>query len=314
VDLNETLRAAVAEPPPTSIDLDVLIKYERRRERRQRWLGGTGIAAGVAVTVGVAAVGFAGTLPGPFAGGGAPPCPVLSPDANESKKASGKPDTPTSVTPSTTKSIEPEVSKSVKPGTTNSVEPPKSGKPDMIDTQLGPKPSEACGSATRRFNRALTETLSRVAPTATLTSAADPRRAPVWFEQAGDSFLNGLTMRDGDRVNGLFISIISYAQAPTREQACGSWPDGCSFETRPDGTIVVMFTSGKNLSGMNVGGHRVQVYRPDHTLVHGTVKPWASTKDAAPEKEAVNTDSAEPVISANQLLEIALAPGFTLFP
>src|SRR6185437_1422379 len=54
VDLTTSLRAAAGEPPPTSIDLDRLIRAEQRRAYRQRRLFGAGLVSGVAVLVGAA--------------------------------------------------------------------------------------------------------------------------------------------------------------------------------------------------------------------------------------------------------------------
>src|SRR5205814_1756509 len=85
VGLNDVLRAAAADPPPSRIDLDALIAGERDRLRCQRWLTGAGaVTAGVAV-FGVAAFGGLGVLGAPFASLGSksepPPCPMLSPGA-----------------------------------------------------------------------------------------------------------------------------------------------------------------------------------------------------------------------------------------
>jgi hypothetical protein len=332
VDLNETLRAAVAEPPPTSIDLDVLIKHERRRERRQQWLTGGGLAAGVAAVVGVTAVGFAGSIPVPFAGGGAPPCPVVSPDpidlkkrlASEAPYASGKPDVPT-----------PDGSHRSPDGGPPTIDPTRSAGPTTGPTALarpttgptgptGPAPTESCGVAARRFNSALAGALHRVAPAAKLTNGDDARRTAVWFQQYGDASYNAsIVMKDGDRRNGLFVGIGSYGRAPTREQACGKVKDseGCSYETRPDGTVVTVVRVAaiqeayqEMTEGTPARAHSfaVQVYRPDGTLVSAAVKPW--TDEAVPSGPVIKTRGVEPVITPEQVVTIALTPELTLFP
>ena len=52
MDLNASLRAVTADPPPTRINLDALIRAEERRGHRQRRLFGAGVVSGVAVVVG----------------------------------------------------------------------------------------------------------------------------------------------------------------------------------------------------------------------------------------------------------------------
>jgi hypothetical protein len=83
VDLNASLRAAAADPPPTRIDLDALIRAEQRRGYRQRRLFGAGVVSGVAVLVGAASVGWPLSTRAPMGGGG-PVCPWVSPSVDPS--------------------------------------------------------------------------------------------------------------------------------------------------------------------------------------------------------------------------------------
>ena len=96
MDLNESLRAAVADPPPTRIDLDTLIRGEQRREYRQRWVLGAGVVSGVAVLIGAAGVIIPGGSRSPVADGGLP-CPWVSPTVDPSATPSYLP--PPSVSP-----------------------------------------------------------------------------------------------------------------------------------------------------------------------------------------------------------------------
>jgi hypothetical protein len=346
VDLNEALREAAAEPPPTSIDLDALIRQESRRERRQRWLSGTGIAAGVAATVGVAAIGFSGgALPGRFAAGGAPPCPVVSPapsgasgspgsaSGNPSGGASGSPGS-ASGNPSGGASGNPS-SASGKPSGGASGSP--GGGPQATTGPVrprGPVPTESCGIAARRFNQALTDTLHRVAPGATLTNTRNVRLAPVWFERdPNGAFIADVTMRHGNRVNRVYIEITPYANAPTRQKACGDFLEGCTHEVQSDGTMVVKMATGKQKIRMPDGTFAqslpgidlivdgpfgyVEVYRPDGTLVVASIVQSVRrmTENVPDNVDDDELNIPEPaVINADQLKVLAQTPQLTLFP
>jgi len=79
VDLTASLHAVAADPPPTRIDLDALIRAEERRGHRQRRLFGAGVVSGVAVVVGAASLGWPSGGRAPLGDGGGPVCPWVSP-------------------------------------------------------------------------------------------------------------------------------------------------------------------------------------------------------------------------------------------
>jgi hypothetical protein len=308
VELNEALRDAVAEPPPTSIDLDGLIGGEKRRARRQRWLTGGGVTALVVAALGAAILGVPGALPLPFAGGGAPPpCPVVSPSAtgqvlpHPSPSVSGYPGSP---------------SASSQPDPTGSA----------IDTSPGASapprpPTEACGTAATRFNGTLTEALHRALPNATFANAIDPHQAAVWFTRdGGGEFFAGVTIREGGHSSRFSASLSTFSEIP--EKLCEVGTSGCSREVAPDGTVILTFdliagnlsTPGPKASGGTSGSpgtqgspppqliaHNLYVFRPDGTFVSFAIHPDAGNAGSLP-------------LSLDQLHTIALSPGFTLFP
>jgi hypothetical protein len=91
-DLQDQLRAAAEAPPPTRIDLDVLIDNEVRRRRTVRWAGVTAAFAGVlavAVAVPIALGGRAAYPPGDAAAGG--PCPTAGAPGPQQSHAKPRP-------------------------------------------------------------------------------------------------------------------------------------------------------------------------------------------------------------------------------
>jgi hypothetical protein len=340
-----------------------LIKHERRRERQQRWLAGTGIAAGVAAAVGVTAVGFTGTFPVPFAGGGAPPCPVVSPTGYDPPTASaianpvpfpsngGSPGSgtldPSGSSGSSIPRVDPStpISSNVASGGPaaypSSTPSPNTGP---SDGPTPPLPSESCGDAARRLNRTLADALRRVAPTVKLTNGENPRKAAIWFQQYGDRSYNAtVTMSKGNDRNALHVSVSAYGGPPaTREDFCSKFQesDGCKYETKADGTVVVQIplkiafvidgtgtaiadAQTTRLQAERLGGfgYNVMVYRPDGTVVSASLYPQtdlagARNPLASPSSGADPSQlpRSTPLITIDQLTTIATTPGFTLFP
>lgn len=77
MNLTDELHAAVADPPPTSIDLDRLVAYARRGVIRNRWLTGTAavVAVGAIAASSVPSLALSPWIPG---SGEPPPWPVVS--------------------------------------------------------------------------------------------------------------------------------------------------------------------------------------------------------------------------------------------
>jgi hypothetical protein len=321
VGLNDVLRAATADPPPSRIDLDALIAGERDRLRRQRWLSGVGaVTAGVAV-FGVAAFGGLSGLGAPFASLGSkpePPCPMLSPgtpappDANApSGLPIGSPAEPTpypggsSGLPTSGASAftgQPTMTgqSSGAPATDLGSPTPLSmasisARPMEPDASMSAEgqPTEACGVAARRFNRALTDGLHRTVPSATLTNAWDPKRPPVWFSRDGSGmFIAHVLVQTPAGSVDLGVTIGSDPFVPSREKLCDDTVnDGtdCTYTVDPDGTVVATRQAGTN--------REVTIFRPDHTVVQLFVM-----------------DSSKSVLTVNQLVAIGRDRAFTLFP
>lgn len=323
MELNEALRDAVAEPPPTGIDLDGLIGGEKRRARRHRWLTGGGVTALVVAALGAAILGVPGALPLPFAGGGAPPpCPVASPIASGSAQ----------VLPHASPSLLPLTHPSVSgyPGS-----PSASSQPDptgsAIDTSPGASapprpPTEACGTAATRFNGTLTEALHRALPNATFANAEDPHRPAVWFTRTGDGeFFAGVIIGEGGHSSRFSADLSTFSEIPA--SLCGFGTSGCSREVAPDGTVILTFdqrgkvwnpnpTASSVPSGSPDPGHpdrtqasstpefyshNVYLFHPDGTAVRVSIVGNGGNAGSSP-------------LSLGQLKTIALSPGFTLFP
>jgi hypothetical protein len=219
VDLTTSLHAVAADPPPTRIDLDALIRAEQRRGHRQRRLFGAGVASGVAVLVGAASLGWPLGSRAPIGDGEGPVCPWVS--------LSGDPSFPP---PSASGSVMmPSMSGSAPSGDplTGLISPPPpsvgasdsanvtaSGSPAMPPSAplpsgsgswLGPVPSastgdlsaapdrspaETCGDTMRRLEHVLTDALARIAPHARPAT-------PIRFFNYPDGTVRAVVIFDG---------------------------------------------------------------------------------------------------------------------
>lgn len=277
MDLSETMRQAVADPPPSSIDLDRLIRGERLRERRQRWLAGVGAAAGVAVVIGATSAALTGRVPPYSDGVGAPPCPGVS-------------DNP------------PATAAPAHPGFTNSPVP-----------RAWPAPTEPCGLAVSRLDLALTEALHGVLPSATLTNAEDARRAPVSFQPTGFGYEAMVIVRDGDREARIHIVLDPRGASFAPPTACENPAPGCSLRTVADGAVVMVHWSDAG----HLPGGSGDVFRPDGTVVSARVFPNTCAPGPLyqPCASPVSGPRLLPqAMSAEWLQTLVTNPALTLYP
>jgi hypothetical protein len=349
VDLTEVLREASDSPPPTSIDLDALIGGERRRERQKRWLTGTAVAAGVAVSAGVVTVGFPGTggLPTGTANPSPRVCESLAPNWRPQSEGASprygdgggsvRPTPATTPTPDTTPTAgatsPPVAVYTIGPYKPGDSPPPPWQHPNQQYDFAGATPREGCASAMRRLNQALTDALHRVAPGATLHSDDTDGRPPAWFMPLNigrAEFMNWLTIsRNGSAEADLRLRLASYATAPTPEQACGGLGGvyECHTDVLADGTVVmqeqVRYGTGCAASctggadDTEFAGWEVDVYRPDGTKVNGQLifmhpdEVYSMDRPTAADERAA---MARLPLTQAQLLDLVQTPGFTLFP
>jgi len=216
VDLNASLRAVAADPPPTRIDLDALIRAEERRGHRQRRLFGAGVVSGVAVVVGAASLGWPSGGPAPLGDGGGPVCPWVSPigaagagpsgpgsyggpwpsssgwnGVTPSSAESGSPFVPPSGLPSTSRSqFDPGFdgvtgSPAVPANASESVSPPP-----VAGASPAMSPAEVCGDTMRRLDHVLSDALARIAPNAHPTT-------PISFFSYPDGTVRTIVTFDG---------------------------------------------------------------------------------------------------------------------
>jgi len=245
MDLNETLHAAVASPPPTGIDLDTLIGRELRRGRRHRVLGAAGGA--MALTAAVGAIGFA--LPGGPGGNGTAGGPGnrLGPDFCAAPSWYRH-----SPTPSTS--------------------PRNTGLPPTAPpepTVSPPTPTESCEHAARRLGAALADALPRIVP--------DLHFEPVeFYGRPNGEYFYGTPVADG--AGRLKVELEPYGgDPPSCRNEC------MSRNTRQDGSVVttnIMMTDYANLTDVAVWKPDHTLVR---VYVLPTSRAWP-TGDLAPAK------------------------------
>jgi hypothetical protein len=293
-ELNRALRAAVADAPPTGIDLDRLIGAEQRRERSLRNAGVICAAALSVLMVTIVFFGLSGrpstgqrvTGPGPTqptAGAtvrhGSPPCPSMA--------------------------------------ATGPARPYQSGV-------SSPRPiRESCGEATARLDDALAGALHTQAPAATFQDVLGSGQ-PVRFLRANDNNLTYtagllLTMPSGRGSLGIQVQPRTYkppSEAELRSNfGCDRAPASdttCIYRTEPDGTVV---TGVLVPSPMARGGHQyqIQVFRTDDTLVMLMVSN--TYYDGKPDPQATpKIGSSQLPLTLDQIITIGRDAGLTLYP
>ncbi|MFF0470190.1 hypothetical protein ACFYPX_22475 [Micromonospora zamorensis] len=275
-ELTRQFQAAVAGSPPSRIDLDMLIAADRQRRQHRNWtLTGTGVAAVVAA-VAVAPVLFGG----PDAGRGQM---ALPPIASGSRPA-------VALCPT--------------------VAPSASGPEAPLQTYdtVRSRPSESPQRSEIRLSEALRTAVDAAVPTDVTVVGSVPECDKPQF--AYDSRYReyttiGLLSRDGRRGH----LIVAVRPTPAGAQAdCAEAPDQRDCEVwglGDDGVALVSTTTDPG------GGVQrwVQLQRVDGTSVTVTTDNMVVAADGTPRLTAP-----EPLLTSQELVELARAPGLTLYP
>ncbi|SCE67869.1 hypothetical protein GA0074695_0248 [Micromonospora viridifaciens] len=280
-DVVSELRAAVASPPPTRIDVDRLIATDRRRRRVRAWtLSGTGAAVAVAALLLAPAVlrgpaaqpeGFslAPAAPGSVPGGTAePPCAPVTP------RASGEP-------------------------------APQQSYPTVRAT-----PTETPAAAVDRLTGVLRGALRDVVPPdltirAALPGCTDPQ---FQYQPSYREYVAG-----GRLVRGAEEAFLHVELRPTgADEApdCGTLvPDRehCTRTELADGGVLLASAVPYGVDG--VVQLSAILVRPDGTTVRVITANAGIGPDGAPRRTAER-----PLLTAEQVEVLARTAGLTLYP
>jgi hypothetical protein len=299
-EIGEALRRAVADPPPSGIEVDALIDRGHRAARRRRWTTAAGVCAAAAVVLlGIASV---PALSGP---GGVP---VGAPGSG-------------SATPSD-------------PGGTPSDWP--SGKPYQ-SPQPPPTwlPTEPAARAVPRLDTAFSRAMSALyagqpagrvpvfSPALDGSSWSDGLGGPgvVFFvggPEAGYKALLRLTDAQGYST----VTVILAPNPPGSKIGCARTDSACQYTVQPDGTAVVRDIVPLTVASADLtGGHMsiVEVLRPDgtHVTIIETSDEIRTDPGTAPGSKGpshlVRTRPA-PTLTLDQLARLAVTAGLTLRP
>jgi hypothetical protein len=273
--LSEALRTAVADPPPTGINLDRLILGERRA-RQRRWFAG-GVAAVAVLSTGV--VTAVVRAPAGLGVGGLP-------SATGTKTDLGPPADPVgacvAVRPTPT-------------GSARTDDKPGGGQPP----ESGGAPTEPRAAAVTRLSATLNAAVRLTMPNVSVTDDIHPDCEGIQFEpdvypalyyasfEARDMHGVGIVVLMIHHIQ--FVAMDSYGQR----------------ETRPDGSQVGWNQDGSGSGGMQ--STQVSVLRPDGTFV------TALSQNITGANYDVITRPTAPA-TAEQLIAIAADPGLTLYP
>lgn len=283
-DLSIRMRAAVAEPPPTRIDLDRLIAGERRRSRTTTWT-----AAGTAMAAAVAAIAIAPAL---LAGSG--PRGVAAPPA---APASG---TPVPATAS------PKLCAPLKPIPTGPQPPLQSH-----DT-VRARPTEPMEQAVPRLTVGLSTALAAVLPPGMRVEALEEgcTEPQFQFHPSYREYEVSARIVAGQGSGFLLVRVMPTPANDDKVCQASGDPTDCARTTFPDGTVALADTMDAG-----TGGERqvsVVAHRPDGTSVFLIANNYSL--GAGPEATEPTLTSANPPLTAEQLIEIGRDPGLTLYP
>jgi hypothetical protein len=293
-DLNGALRAAVADAPPTTIDLDRLIGGERRRQRSMRTLALVcGAATSVLMVVMVVFWPWSRT----------PPTRQVTAASSSAASSSGSPRPCPSL------------------AQTGPPRPYQSGN-------ASPRPvPEPCGDAAFRLNGALARALRTHAPGVTFADVTGSGQ-PVRFLRANDENLRydtGLSLSTAAGRGGASVGVEPQTYAPPSEAdlrhgfGCDRSPSlsaTCVYRSFPDGTIVSGVLLSSKTGAIGPAGtrqHQLRVFRPDDTVV--TLIVNNTYYDGVPDPNATpKLGGTETPLTLEQLVAIGRDPGLTLYP
>jgi hypothetical protein len=274
-EIGSELRAAVAEPPPSRIDVDGLIRAEGRRRRQRAWVwSGTGAAAVVAAVA---------VAPALVAGEGAPrPAPAGLPSAFPS----------------------PEVSLCA------GVSPKPSGPQPPLQSYgtVRVRPTELPADGVPRLTGALREALRDRLPAGVRIESAQPgcTEPQFQFHPSYREYEAGGWLRRGEDSGLLLLQLRPTAldqMPPSCEHAVN--PQDCTVVHHPDGTATVRSVLPRDSGQRQL---TVLVLRPDGTAVR------AVTNNFQDGPEGSTATAPEPLLTMDQLDELARSPGLTLYP
>ncbi|CCH22275.1 hypothetical protein [Micromonospora lupini] len=275
-ELTEQFRAIVAGSPPTRIDLDALIAADRQRRRHRVWtLTGTGVAAAVATIAVVPTL-----VAGPGAGPGGLTLPSVGSGPSGSASLCAVPN-PSASGP----------------------EPPL----QTYDT-VRVRPTERPDVGVPRLTTALRVALAATVPTNLMVTGTVPEcdQPQFTYQAPYRSYTTIATLtRDGQR------SHLDVSLRPTSVDAqadCAEAPDSRNCEVRGlgDDGVAMLSTSTDPAGGIL---RWVQLLRVDGTSVTVRAGNLLYGKDGAPESTAP-----EALLTSQELVELARAPGLTLYP
>ncbi|MFG2165162.1 hypothetical protein [Micromonospora chersina] len=276
-EIGSELRALVADPPPSGIDVDGLIRAEGRRRRQRTWVwGGTGVAAAVAVVVAAPAFVAGGAAPGPGDGPAGLPTAFPWPEVSLCAGVSPKPSGP---------------------------QPPLQSY-GTVRT----RPTEAPVGGVTRLTGALREALRDGLPDGVRVESAQPGcpEPQFQFHPSYREYEAGGWLRRGGDKGLLLLQLRPTAQdqtPPSCEHAVN--PQDCTVVHHPDGTATVRSTLRGEPGEQQL---TVLVLRPDGTAVLGITNNFQSGPEGS------TTTAPEPLLTMDQLDELARSPGLTLYP
>ncbi len=280
----ERIDEIIGATPPSTVDVDAIVA----RERKTAWLRPN---PWVTTAAGVAAVAVGAAF-------------VLAPGS------------PGSVSPAAGSSSAPELP-----------------EPCKIPTLMGPVPTEKPADAMVRLTGVLTTAVNaRLAAGTTLSPSAanypvgDPGRGPLQVVHSSrpvtnggggvctggeDEFLAGATTVRSGKKGGVQATLGRLGgrlnmPADCVDQAPKGMEQVCHRSIGPKGEVIVATTLTSKGGGPSI--HRVEVARADKI---GVILDAANAVDAKRDRKP---DSPAPPLTLEQLTEIALDPGMTLYP
>ncbi|MET8832340.1 hypothetical protein ABZV78_00260 [Micromonospora sp. NPDC004540] len=276
-EIGSEMRAAVADPPPSRIDVDGLIRAEGRRRRQRAWVwSGTGVAAAVAAVVAGPALVAGGAAPGSALGPTGLPSTLPSPDVSLCAGVSPKPSGP---------------------------QPPLQSY-GTVRT----RPVEAPAAGVVRLTGALREVLRIRLPADLRVESAQPGCTEPQFQYHPSyrEYQAGGWLRQG-RESGLFLLQIRPTARDEARPDCAHAgnPQDCTVVRHPDGTATVRSTQPAGPGRQQL---TVLVLRPDGTSVFGITNNFRAGPDGS------TITASAPLLTLDQLDELARSPGLTLYP
>lgn len=252
--LTDALHAAVADPPPTSIEIDRLIGRHRRNQLQFRVGAATGAAVLTAAAVAVPAlmsghlgVGLSAAGPGGACQG---PQRIAEAIRGSAVWASALPGpVPSGSAASAWAGSAPAASGGTDPNSTPSTSPPvpessRQSLPPVVDTSPSssaypvPSPTEDCAATVARLDATLRGELARQLRGTPYRVASD-KNHESGFLAAGSRYLARVTLVSGDRQVDLTVWVHpenATAWKAAWRQSCASEPAQCRTES--DGTLV----------------------------------------------------------------------------